>query len=187
MQVLAAIRAVWPSRWLLLGALTIGSFLFLTLVWPTPERKTLAGRPPETSLASQGGDLSQFLATLDADGRGLYAVLQLIDLGLVALYVPLLAMGLGYAASWRSPSVPPLLLALPVMAGVIDVVEDGGILASIGAFPADVPPVQMLFGVLVKAKLTMFVLSLIALAWVGAWALRDAMSGMARVSNSEAP
>lgn len=182
---MTAIRAVWPGWWLPLAVLTIGWFVAYVLLWPTPELAFRAGPLPETRFLAAGEGVRVFLTQLGPDGRQLYAVQQGIDLAFIALYVPAMLVGLRRAASltWRSGL--PWLVALPVLAGITDVVEDAYLLVIISAFPDEAPLPPSFMGILATAKVVLFGLSFVPLVVLGTWAILRESRGTAQMSTTE--
>lgn len=182
---MAAIRAVWPGWWLPLAALTIGWFVAYVLFWPTPELASRAGPLPETRFLAAGEGVRAFLTQLGPAGRQLYAVQQVIDLAFIALYVPVMRVGIRRAAglTWRSGR--PWLVALPLLAGITDVVEDACLLVMVAAFPDEAALVQSFLGIIATAKMVLFGLSFVSLVVLGIWAIRSESRGTAQMSTTD--
>lgn len=187
LRIPTVIRAVWPRWWLALAALSVGWFAASILLWPTPELSSLAGPLPETRFLAAGESVRAFLMQLGPAGRQLYAAQQVIDLAFIALYVPALLVGIRCAASltWRSGL--PWLVALPVLAGVTDVSEDACLLVMIAAFPDEAPLLRSFMGILATVKVLLFGISVVSLAILGIWAIRNESRGTARATTDESP
>jgi hypothetical protein len=160
---MAWLQRVATGRAALIAVLVyvVFSLVFFNL-GPVPAMVETANAPLlDTRFAWGGDDARHFLATLGEEGRRLYALVLLID----TLYVLTFAVTGALLLAWLSSRVlnPRSLLRwvslLPVTAGVLDLIENAGILALLGLFPTVPAALGTTLGFITAAKLMLVNLS----------------------------
>jgi len=158
----AMARHWWP---LLLAALALG--VLLNIVWPIPVIKSDAGgmTPPEAQPFAPG-DLASFVSLLTADGRRDYLLLQVVDIGFIALY----AGGLVGGIRRKVQAGRGWLILVPLVAALADLGEDALITSMLLSHPAQPVMATALFPIVAMTKWIAIVASLLLL---GGLVLRD--------------
>lgn len=160
---MAWLQRVATGRAALTAALVyvVFSVVFFNL-GPVPAIVGTANAPLlDTRFAWGGDDARHFLATLGEEGRRLYALVLFID----TLYAPAFAVTGALLLAWISGRVlnPGSFVRwvslLPVMAGVLDLIENAGILALLGLFPTVPAALGTTLGFITAAKLSLVNLS----------------------------
>lgn len=140
-------------------SLTLIAFLLATamLIWgpsSTLDQKLYYSRDTAYALLSSLGPL----------GRARYQIIELVDFGLIAIYSAALRLAYVQVATKR-----PTRRWLAFAPGAMDLLETGGILVLLHAYPFRAPFVETL---VVTATLAKWILATFALAWL-VWIAKD--------------
>ena len=143
---------------LLVIAVVLG--VLLNIVWPIPAiRSDAGGMTPPEALPFAPGDLASYVSLLSADGRRDYLLLQVVDIGFIALYASGLVGGIRQKAQagWR------WLILVPLVAAGADLGEDMLISSMLLAYPAQPAFATALFPIVAMTKWAAIVTSVLLL------------------------
>lgn len=161
------------------AAITLAGAVVLFAVWPLPQVEGIAGPVLDTRFLASGSDAVGYLTSLGPEGRRLYAIFAVGDLGWAIVHG--LTLATGTAAGVRRSNLDDRLGGLAVFGLaylVLDVGENASVLAALGAHPEAPPVPALLMDGLTAAK---FVALGVAYA-----ALLVALVGWARVGRAPA-
>lgn len=143
------------------------------LLGPAASLRALAGgqQQPDLAFLATPSMLDIYLRTIGDAGRLLYAQAEWYDFANAVL----LAVAGSMVIRWLVTKLPPdarwprMLVLLPILAGLLDVVENSMILRTLGAYPALSP---MILPWITSVKLALILCTLVAIAALAAIALR---------------
>lgn len=141
-------------RTVLVGALaTVVIAIGFFAVWPAPAVEEIAGPLLDTRFMASGSDTAAYLDALGAQGRRRYAILATGDLLWAILHGLTLAAVIAVGARRSSLGSRWALVAVAALTYlVLDVAENGSILAALAAHPEPQPVPAVVMDLATSAK-----------------------------------